>query len=160
MHSLSFATSSRWEKLRLNGRSTWPEPAAPQFLTACEQTVRPSDDLLVIYTSGSTSNPKGIVHTHGTAITHSRFIAAEHDWGVNDRIYVPMVFFWVAGLVFGLLGPLQLGATVLTEHRFDAGHVLRLLEAEQATSHNRIPTRRPRPGQPPRLRAHRSVPPA
>lgn len=119
-------TSTEWP-------STWPEPAAPQFLTACEQTVRPSDDLLVIYTSGSTSNPKGIVHTHGTAITHSRFIAAEHDWGVNDRIYVPMVFFWVAGLVFGLLGPLQLGATVLTEHRFDAGHVLRLLEAEQAT---------------------------
>ena len=67
--------------------------------------MRPSDDLLVIYTSGSTSNPKGIMHTHGTAITHSRFIAAEHDWGADDRIYVPMVFFWVAGLVFGLLGP-------------------------------------------------------
>lgn len=113
--------------------SDWPEPVAPDFLMACEQTVRPSDDLLVIYTSGSTSHPKGIIHTHGTAITHSRFIATQHDWNGNDRIYVPMVFFWVAGLVFGFLGPLQLGATVLTEHKFDAGHVLRLLEHERAT---------------------------
>ncbi|ORV86231.1 class I adenylate-forming enzyme family protein [Mycolicibacterium iranicum] len=111
----------------------WPEPATPEFLAACEQTVRPTDDLLVIYTSGSTSHPKGIVHTHGTAITHSRFIAGEHGWNADDNIYVPMVFFWVAGLVFGFLGPLQHGATVLTEHKFEAGHTLRLLERERAT---------------------------
>ena len=113
--------------------SKWPDPVPQEFLAACEQSVRPTDDLLVIYTSGSTSHPKGIVHTHGTAIAHSRFIAGEHGWSSQDRIYVPMVFFWVAGLVFGLLGPLQYGATVLTEHKFDAGHVLRLLEAEKAT---------------------------
>lgn len=111
----------------------WPQPVDADFLAACEQTVRPTDDLLAIYTSGSTSHPKGIVHTHGTAITHSRFIAAEHGWCGTDRIYVPMVFFWVAGLVFGFLGPFQFGATVLTDHRFDAGHVLRLLETERAT---------------------------
>lgn len=111
----------------------WPDPVLPDFLAACQQTIRPTDDLFVIYTSGSTSVPKGIVHTHGTAITHSRFIAAQHEWGPDDRIYVPMVFFWVAGLVFGLLGPLQHGATVLTEHKFDAGQTLRLLEAERAT---------------------------
>lgn len=116
-----------------NWPSVWPAPVTADFLAACEQTVRPSDDLLVIYTSGSTSHPKGIVHTHGTAITHSRFIATQHDWNSEDRIYVPMVFFWVAGLIFGFLGPLQLGATVLTEHKFDAGHVLRLLERERAT---------------------------
>ncbi|UXA19222.1 class I adenylate-forming enzyme family protein [Mycobacterium sp. SMC-4] len=119
-------TSTSWP-------TQWPQPVVPDFLSACEQTVRPTDDLLVIYTSGSTSHPKGIVHTHGTAITHSRFIAAEHDWCETDRIYVPMVFFWVAGLVFGFLGPFQFGATVLTEHKFDAGHVLRLLESERAT---------------------------
>jgi acyl-CoA synthetase (AMP-forming)/AMP-acid ligase II len=120
------ATTTEWP-------GAWPEPVAAEFLRACERTVRPSDDLLVIYTSGSTSHPKGIVHTHGTAIAHSRFIASAHDWGPHDRIYVPMVFFWVAGLVFGFLGPLQLGATVLTEHKFDASHVLRLLERERAT---------------------------
>lgn len=113
--------------------SAWPEPVPRSFLAACEATVRAADDLLVIYTSGSTSNPKGIIHTHGTAITHSRFIATAHDWNDEDRIYVPMVFFWVAGLVFGFLGPMQVGATILTEHKFDAGRVLRLLESEKAT---------------------------
>lgn len=113
--------------------STWPEPVSTDFLRACESTVRATDDLLVIYTSGSTSHPKGIIHTHGTAITHSRFIATAHGWNDDDRIYVPMVFFWVAGLVFGFLGPMQVGATILTEYKFDAGDVLRLLESEKAT---------------------------
>lgn len=36
-------------------------------------------------------------------------------------------------MVFGLLGPMQVGATLLTEHKFDAGLVLRLLETEKAT---------------------------
>lgn len=113
--------------------SIWPDPVSRDFLSACESTVRPSDDLLVIYTSGSTSNPKGIIHAHGTTIPHARFIAEAHGWDESDRIYVPMVFFWVAGLVFGFLGPMQVGATILTEHRFDAGDVLRLLEGEKAT---------------------------
>ena len=45
----------------------------------------------------------------------------QHEWAADDRIYVPMAFFWVAGLVFGLLGPMQMGVTILTEYRFDAG---------------------------------------
>lgn len=119
-------TDRRWPSL-------WPDPVSTDFLRACESTVRATDDLIVIYTSGSTSNPKGVIHTHGTAITHSRFIATAHGWHDTDRIYVPMVFFWVAGLVFGFLGPMQVGATILTEHKFDAGDVLRLLESEKAT---------------------------
>ncbi|RAV00071.1 long-chain fatty acid--CoA ligase [Mycobacterium colombiense] len=113
--------------------SAWPDPVPEAFLRACEATVRPSDDLVVIYTSGSTSDPKGVIHTHGTVITHSRFVATQHEWKPDDRVYIPMVFFWVAGLVFGLLGPMQTGATILTEHKFDAGEVLRLLETERAT---------------------------
>jgi acyl-CoA synthetase (AMP-forming)/AMP-acid ligase II len=113
--------------------SAWPDPVPEALLRACESTVRPSDDLVVIYTSGSTSDPKGVIHTHGTAIAHSRFVATQHEWKPDDRVYIPMVFFWVAGLVFGLLGPMQTGATILTEHKFDAGDVLRLLESERAT---------------------------
>jgi acyl-coenzyme A synthetase/AMP-(fatty) acid ligase len=44
-----------------------------------------------------------------------------------------MAFFWVGGLVFGVLGPMQIGVTILTEHRFDAGEVLALLATEHAT---------------------------
>lgn len=110
-----------------------PQPVSEGFLRACESTVRPSDDLVVIYTSGSTSDPKGVIHTHATTITHSRFVATQHEWKPQDRVYVPMAFFWVGGLVFGLLGPMQTGVTILTEHKFDAGDVLHLLETERAT---------------------------
>ncbi|OBI72469.1 acyl-CoA synthetase [Mycobacterium asiaticum] len=113
--------------------STWPEPMPEAFLRATEATLRPADDLVVIYTSGSTSDPKGIIHTHATVITHSRFIATQHEWKPHDRVYVPMAFFWVGGLVFGLLGPMQTGATILTEHKFEPGDVLRLLASERAT---------------------------
>lgn len=118
------------------GRSwptAWPQPMPEAFLCAAEATVRPADDLVVIYTSGSTSDPKGIIHTHAAAITHSRFIATQHEWKPHDRVYVPMAFFWVGGLVFGLLGPMQTGATILTEHKFEPGDVLRLLSSERAT---------------------------
>jgi acyl-CoA synthetase (AMP-forming)/AMP-acid ligase II len=111
----------------------WPEPVCEQFLRACESTVRPADDMVVIYTSGSTSVPKGIIHSQATAITHSRFIATQHEWTPADRVYIPMAFFWVGGLIFGLLGPMQIGVTILTEHRFEAGDILRLLQAERAT---------------------------
>lgn len=120
------ATDRRWP-------STWPDPVSDSFLRACESTVRATDDLVVIYTSGSTSNPKGVIHTHGPAITHSRFIADQHEWQPTDRVYIPMAFFWVGGLVFGFLGPMQIGLTILTEHRFDAGDVLRLLQEQRAT---------------------------
>ena len=103
------------------------------IVAACESAVRAADDLVVIYTSGSRAEPKGVIHTHGPAIRHSHFIASGHEWTPSDRVYVPMAFFWVGGLVFGLLGPMQLGVTILTEHRFDPGIVLRLLQEERAT---------------------------
>ncbi len=126
-HVVSLAAGTRaW----LSSRD---ERCAPAMLSAAEDAVRPADDLVVIYTSGSTSDPKGIIHVHGTVLRHSRFIAAGHEWAADDRVYVPMAFFWVGGLVFGVLGPMQIGVTILTEHRFDAGEVLRLLATERAT---------------------------
>lgn len=104
-----------------------------EMLAAAEATVDESDDVAVIYTSGSMAEPKGVIHTHGALIRHAHFIATEHGWTSADRVYVPMAFFWVGGLVFGFFGPLQLGVTILTEHRFDAGDVLAFLSREHVT---------------------------
>jgi acyl-CoA synthetase (AMP-forming)/AMP-acid ligase II len=113
--------------------SQWPSPADAAMLAACEASVRPADDLVVIYTSGSMANPKGVIHAHGSAIRHSHFIASQHEWTPDDRVYIPMAFFWVGGLVFGVLGPMQMSVTILTEHRFEPGDVLAMLAKERAT---------------------------
>jgi acyl-coenzyme A synthetase/AMP-(fatty) acid ligase len=107
--------------------------ASEDMLKATEASIRPADDLMVIYTSGSTSEPKGIIHVHGTVLPHAHFIASGHEWHPDDRVYVPMAFFWVGGLIFGLLGPMQMGVTILTEHRFDPGEVVRFLGRERVT---------------------------
>lgn len=109
------------------------DPVGAELADAAESVVRPADDLVVIYTSGSTSEPKGVIHTQGTVIRHSQFIAAGHEWSGQDRVYVPMAFFWVGGLMYGVLGPMQCGVTILTEYKFDAGDVLGLLESERVT---------------------------
>ena len=118
------------------GRSWVDPPADPvseEMLAATESAVREADELMVIYTSGSTAEPKGIIHEHGPAVRHSQFISAQHEWDPSDRVYIPMAFFWVGGLVFGVLGPMQIGVTIVTEHRFEPGPVLGLLARERVT---------------------------
>ncbi len=113
--------------------SRWPAPVSEEMFRACQQTVRPADDFVIVYTSGSTANPKGVIHTHAAAIGHSRALGRAHEWGSADRIYVPLPFFWIGGLIVGLLAPLHCGATVITHERFCATEVLSLLERERAT---------------------------
>ena len=120
-----------------SGDRSWvselPQPASEAMLAASEAEVVPAQDFVAIYTSGSTADPKGILHEHGNVIRHSHFIASQHEWTPEDRVYIPMAFFWVGGLVFGVLGPMQIGVTIITEHRFDPGPVLALLATERVT---------------------------
>jgi acyl-CoA synthetase (AMP-forming)/AMP-acid ligase II len=90
--------------------------------------------MLILYSSGSTADPKGAVHTHGTVVRHSFQLARLREVRSDDRIWSPMPFFWVGGLVFGLLGTMHAGATLLTESVFDPGRTLALLERERATA--------------------------
>lgn len=113
--------------------SAWPDPVEADVRHAYEAVVTPSDDLVVVYTSGSTAHPKGVIHAHGPAITHANFLGHGHGWQLGDRVYMPLAFFWIGGLIVGLLGPLQTGAAVITHHRFEPGAVLALLEKERAT---------------------------
>ncbi len=103
------------------------------LLRAVEAEVAPPDPAVLLYSSGSTADPKGAIHGHGTLLRHSAELAALRGLGAEDRIYSPMPFFWVGGLVFSLLSTLQVGACALCEDAFEPGATLELLEAERAS---------------------------
>lgn len=119
----------------------WAEPAAPllagprddAFLRALEAQVSPADPLLILYSSGSTADPKGAVHGQGAVLRHSHALFSARAVRPDDRVWSPMPFFWVGGLVFALLGNLHAGATTLCEEVFDPERTLRFLERERAT---------------------------
>ena len=104
-----------------------------RLLAAVEGCVAPSDELVMLYTSGSTGDPKGVVHSHGALLRHSHALVSSRDLDSDDVVWSPMPFFWVGGLVYGLLANLHVGATTLCEEAFEPDATLRLLEREGAT---------------------------
>jgi acyl-CoA synthetase (AMP-forming)/AMP-acid ligase II len=107
--------------------------AAPDLVEALEREVRPADDLCVLFTSGSRGTPKGTVHTHDSALHAVAGSLPVRGLGAEDRLYIPMPFFWTGGLSMGLLSTLVAGATLLTEAVPDAERTLALLERERVT---------------------------
>jgi acyl-CoA synthetase (AMP-forming)/AMP-acid ligase II len=103
------------------------------FLREVERCVTPADLLTVVYSSGSTGEPKGAIHTHGTLVRHSFNLLQFRDIRPGDRLYTPMPFFWVGGLLFSLLSCMHAGACLLCEDAFEPGRTLELLERERAT---------------------------
>lgn len=122
------------------------------LLEEAERRVAPADAMLLVYTSGSTADPKGILHTQGTFLRHAYNLNSRRTLLPDDRIYSPMAFFWVGGLVVTLFTALAAGACFLCEERFEPGAALDLIEKERATFV------RLQPAQEKALREHPSFP--
>ena len=129
----------------VGGRS-WTEPvaaleaaadAAPAidaaFLAEVEACVTSADPMVLIYSSGSTADPKCAVHSHGAPLRHAYNTNQFRDLEAGDRIYTPLPYFWVGGLVFNLISAMHTGASLLCEEAFEPGATLALLERERAT---------------------------
>jgi acyl-CoA synthetase (AMP-forming)/AMP-acid ligase II len=108
-------------------------PASPGMVEALEGVVRPADDMVVLFTSGSRGAPKGVIHTHGSALRATASGLEARCIDAGERLYIPMPFFWTGGFCGGLLSVLIAGATLLTESMPEPASTLRFLERERAT---------------------------
>lgn len=97
------------------------------------ETVTAADTLVIMFTSGSTGAPKGVLHSHGSALGAVRSGLTARRITSATRLYLPMPFFWVGGFGGGILSALLAGATLVTEARPFPENTLRLLEAERVT---------------------------
>src|SRR6202008_950054 len=88
-------------------------PIGGELPAALEAEVAPPDPAIIIYSSGSTADPKGAVHGLSTLIRHPFNLSQFRDLRGDDRVFTPMPFFWVGGLVFSLLATAQVGACIL-----------------------------------------------
>jgi acyl-CoA synthetase (AMP-forming)/AMP-acid ligase II len=100
---------------------------------ARDAAIRPADDLAIVFTSGSRGRPKGVIHTHGGALGATEAGLEVRRLGRDDRLYIPMPFFWVGGFGSGVLSALLAGATLVTEEIPQPETTLRLLERERVS---------------------------
>jgi acyl-CoA synthetase (AMP-forming)/AMP-acid ligase II len=89
--------------------------------------------MVVMFTSGSSGAPKGVVHSHGSALGAVASGLASRCIDSDTRLYLPMPFFWVGGFASGVLSALVAGATLVTEAIPAPETTLRLLERERVT---------------------------
>ena len=100
------------------------------------------DDVINIqYTSGTTGFPKAVQLTHHNILNNAWFAAHAMAFGADERLCVPVPFYHCFGMVLCNLLCLSVGACVVIacEH-FDAGLVLRAVDAERCTALHGVPT--------------------
>lgn len=106
---------------------------ARRLVDALTERVRAADPLVIMFTSGSSGPPKGVVHSHGSALGAVFSGLAARCITPDTRLYLPMPFFWVGGFGSGILSTLLAGATLVTEQIPRPETTLRLLESERVT---------------------------
>ena len=115
------------------GRGSERRPT-PSSSTRSTPSVRPADDLAVMFTSGSRGDAEGRdPHPRRRARRHRGRARVRRASARDDRLYIPMPFFWVGGFGTGLLSALVAGATLLTEARPEPARTLPFLERERVT---------------------------
>ena len=121
------------------GATDWREALAAG-LQPGPHTVGPDDMAMLPYTSGTTGLPKGCIHTNATLMANS---CGGCQWGYASAesvglAVVPM--FHITGTLYGVLGPVFTGMTLVIMPRWDRELCGRLISRHQVTHWTCIPT--------------------
>lgn len=91
--------------------------------------LRPDEPAVLVCTSGTSGQMKAVAHTGNTLYAAARAGAEPYGLGADDVIVVPHPHTHMAGMTYGALMPLQLGATwLLYDRPNDMGLLLDSIE--------------------------------
>jgi acetyl-CoA synthetase len=101
----------------------------------------PEDMALLHFTSGTTGTPKGAVHVHQAVVAHLATAVSALDLRPEDVFWCTADPGWVTGTSYGIIAPLTIGLTLVTDAaEFEAHRWYRLLAEQQVTVWYTAPT--------------------
>ncbi|MEU7143913.1 acetate--CoA ligase [Nocardia sp. NPDC046473] len=99
------------------------------------------DAALLHFTSGTTGKPKGAIHVHGAVLAHLVTARYALDLRAGDIFWCTADPGWVTGMSYGVIAPLCLGATVISdESEFDARRWYDILTTQRVSVWYTAPT--------------------
>ncbi len=120
------------------GFSRWSD-ALGAGLAPGPQLAQPDDLALLPYTSGTTAMPKGCMHTHRTLMTNT--VGGQWGWASAESVGLAVVpMFHITGMLYGVLGPVYTGSTLVLMPRWDREVAGRLISHYRVTHWTCIPT--------------------
>jgi acyl-CoA synthetase len=102
-------------------------------LLAQDHYAAADDAALLLFTSGSESKPKGVVHTHNTAIYGERALSGTLALGQHDVCFMASPVTHTSGFMHGILMSLMTGATVSLLDVFKGDTAVDQMIASRAT---------------------------
>jgi fatty-acyl-CoA synthase len=117
----------------------WTEALARR-LQPGPHTAGPDDLALLPYTSGTTGLPKGCMHTHRT-LMHNTVGGGLWGYASAETVSLGVVpMFHITGMMYGVLGPVYNGGTVVLMPRWDRELAGRLISRHRVSHWTCIPT--------------------
>src|ERR1700689_928583 len=100
-----------------------------------------ADDAVILYTSGTTGKPKGAQLTHANMTSNADVVARTLlQNGTDDVTMGCLPLFHVFGLTCGLNATVAAGSTLTLLPRFDPGKALEIIQRDQVTIFEGVPT--------------------
>lgn len=94
----------------------------------------------LVFTSGTTAVPKGVIHSHRTALATGLIFSAALGLRNEDVFHHALPFYTSSGTQFVPMAAFWVGATLVTEPGFDAKALIDRLETEGSTAMIGVPS--------------------
>jgi carnitine-CoA ligase len=120
------------ETIVLAGAEPAGLPAGADRFALADSDAEGGDIATVTYTSGTTGLPKGSLIDHAYLMRVTDVAVRVHDYGPEDRIFYPVKWFYVDGLI-ALLRALQCDGTYVAVRKFSVSRFWDIVREQRVT---------------------------